>query len=991
MSSVAGSSWSPQGRSSSCNPVATRTFSVHARRRNVKDFTAWATVNGRISIQMEMGSSQPRRRILFARARTLPANGLKRFVSLTLAALLVAASAKPQSTGGAIPNPSIPPLASASETSPPKPDKDRAQNAYQAGRRAEQAGNWKAAYAAYSEAATYAPANTEYPLFREHARFQLIQGLADLAERLVLSGDAAGAREQLKQALEIDPHYEVAIERLAELAPDSVTEAAHEGPRLAGLPRLNPRPGARDFDYQGTTRGAYEEVGRQFGVTMAFDGDLADRSLRFRAPKLDFETAIMVLSRQTRTFTRVVDEHTLFVTDDSAQKVREYSPEIEKSLLLPASVTPDEMNETVRLIREMTGITRTQLDTSARTLTLRSTEQNIALAQAVLDQIEQPHGEVMLEIEILVVDRDAARQLGITPPTSAKAFTLNPAEILQLQQAANNGTLLQVIQSIFGSSSVLGAAANGLGSVLPPLIAFGGGRTIFLATVPGASANFSQTLSAVRSAQRILLRAQDGKPATLFVGDRFPVSLGLLSSSLASSTTSLAAGLLAGLTLPRADYGTGQNPVALALGHFVTVGGHLDIVTANQGDGTISILLGTGKGTFGTQTPIAIPGGTSPPTAATPSAVAVGDFDGDGNTDIAVTDSTNNNVAILLGKGDGTFAAPLMFPTGSHPVALLAADLNGDGILDLAIVNKGDGVTPSTVSIWLGHADPATGKWDKTFNPKTDYPVGVSPTAIAIADFNGDGRPDLAVSNFKDNKVSILLQQNDGTSATLGKFAPQAEYGTGNGPAGVATADFNRDGHVDLAVSDETDGNVSILLGKGDGTFATRTVFAAGSSPVGIFAGDFTGEGNPDIVVADSTGPNQDVLVGNGDGTFNAPIPLPTGNSPVAVTAADLDGDVTLDTVVANQASNSVTVTLNTLQSSSSSPSSQIAYPSAEYVDLGLKIKATPRLHGDDEVTLHLEFDIKSLAGSSVNGIPVLSNRTIDQTIRLRENETSVL
>src|SRR6202035_2835164 len=150
------------------------------------------------------------------------------------------------------------------------------------------------------------------------------------------------------------------------------------------------------------------------GVTIGFDGDLTDRSIRFRAPQVDFETALLVLGRQTRTFTRVVDDHTLFVTDDSAQKVRDYAPEIEKSLVLPASVTTDEMNETVRMIREMTGITRTQLDTASRTLTIRSTEQNVALAQAILEQIEQPHGEMMLEVEILELDRNAARQLGVT-------------------------------------------------------------------------------------------------------------------------------------------------------------------------------------------------------------------------------------------------------------------------------------------------------------------------------------------------------------------------------------------------------------------------------------------------------------------------------------------------------------------------------------------------------------------------------------------------
>jgi general secretion pathway protein D len=136
-------------------------------------------------------------------------------------------------------------------------------------------------------------------------------------------------------------------------------------------------------------------------------------------------------------------------------------------------------------------------------------------------------------------------------------------------------------------------------------------------------------------------------------------------------------------------------------------------------------------------------------------------------------------------------------------------------------------------------------------------------------------------------------------------------------------------------------------------------------------------------------------LLGNGDGTFASPVTIPSGNGPVALVATDLTGNGSLDLIAANESANTVTVTINTLQSSSSSSSSstspQTAYPSAEYVDLGLKVKATPRLHGDDEVTLHLEFDIRSLSGSSVNGIPILTNRTLDQTIRLRENQTSVL
>ena len=163
----------------------------------------------------------------------------RRLAALTLAAFLVTSPASPQSAG----------------ISPPRPDKNRAQNAYQAGRRAEQSGDWKTAYADYTDATAYAPANKEYPLLREHARFQVIQGLIDGAERQAIAGDVAAARALLMQALEIDPNYAVARERLAELSSDSVEVAPEKGPRLAGLPRLHPRPGTRDFDYRGTTRG----------------------------------------------------------------------------------------------------------------------------------------------------------------------------------------------------------------------------------------------------------------------------------------------------------------------------------------------------------------------------------------------------------------------------------------------------------------------------------------------------------------------------------------------------------------------------------------------------------------------------------------------------------------------------------------------------------------------------------------------------------------
>ena len=915
----------------------------------------------------------------------------RRFAFLAIVGFLSIVPAFSQTSTGSVSPSATSATVEKPEAPASKPDKSRARNAFQQGRRAEQAGDWKAEFAAYSEAATYDPPNRQYAMLKEHARFQVVQSLVDASERQEIAGNTPGARALLTEALQIDPNYSVARERLQELTlPEQEVEAA-KGPRLGGLQRLIVNPGTQPFDFRGTTRGAYEEIGKQFGVKMIFDGDLTDRSIRFNVPNLDFETAVKVLSRQSKTFTRVVDEHTLFVTEDTPQKVRDYTIEVQKELLLPASVTADEMNETVRMIREMTGITRTQLNTATRMLTVRSSEQNVALAQTLLEQMEQPHGELMLEIEILELDRTSANQLGITPPTASSVFALTVPEIRQLQAAQNSGSLIQTLQSIFGSSAVSSAT----GSALPALIAFGGGKTIFLATMPGASANFGTALSTVRSAQRVLLRAQDGKPATFFVGDRYPIDLGLLSNSLTSNSTALTQALLGGgLTLPRTDYDAGNGPVSVAIATFNTKNsGHPDLAIANQSSGTITILAGNGDGTFVAQattcTPpscIALPSvitGTTA-TAASPSSIVAGDFNDDGFADIAVTDQANNRVLVLLGNGDGTFQTPVAYPTGTKPVALIAQDFDGDSQTDLAVVNQADG----TVTILLGNK--VNGTQNGTFGapPNQIAPpaVGAVPTAIATGQFNitNNANADLVVTNSTDNTVSILLGNGDGT------FAAQQVFNTGKGPAGVATADFNGDTKPDLAVTNQTDSTVSILLGNGDGTFQTQTTFATGSSPVGIVAANFT-SANPDLVVADETANNADVLIGNGDGTFNPPISLPTGNAPIALATADLNGDSTLDLVTANNASNTVTVTLNTLPSSTNAASTQTGYPSAEYEDLGLKVKATPHLHGDDEVTLQLQFDIKSLTGSSINGIPILSNRNIEQTIRLRENETSIL
>jgi cysteine-rich repeat protein len=345
--------------------------------------------------------------------------------------------------------------------------------------------------------------------------------------------------------------------------------------------------------------------------------------------------------------------------------------------------------------------------------------------------------------------------------------------------------------------------------------------------------------------------------------------------------------------LNQQSFSVGANPVSVAVGDFNNDGAQ-DLVAANNdfdnviAQDTVSVLLGDGLGSFSTQS-IFLAG-------ISPRSVAVGDFDRDGNQDLAVVNQASDDISILLGDGAGTFGAQTLFSVGPRPVFVVVDDFDRDGNPDLAVANEDS----DTVGVSLGDGF-------GSFGAQATFSVGNSPLCVASGDFDNDSNPDLVAVNSDVNgfvtqdTVSVLL--GDG----LGSFGAQTTFAVGSLPLSVIVDDFNNDATQDLATANFNADNflsMSVLLGDGAGAFQSQRALSVGSNLASLAAGDLNNDGEEDIAT------NQvGVFLGDGAGSFGSQFIVSQVST--FITMADFNNDGVLDLVTTDPNADSLRVILS--------------------------------------------------------------------------------
>jgi type II secretory pathway component GspD/PulD (secretin) len=412
-------------------------------------------------------------------------------------------------------------------------EQKEARRAFTQGVKLRAAGKTEEAYDLLQRAARLDP-SPEYLTAREVARQQLVYDHLQLGNNQMLAGQQVKALAEFRSALNLDPDNQFAQQRLRDALSEWAPEVGKAQARVlaqAGSIQVQPQGGRRDFRFRGDSRTLLQQVASAFGMTLTMDDSVVSRRVRFDIDNVDFPTAMQAAGEVTHTFWAPLSEKQMVVAADTPQNHRLFDRMALRTIYLPNVSSPQQLNDVVNLLRVLFDIRFVSQQQATSTITVRAPQEVLEAATRLLEGLDEQRPQVLLDIKLYQVSHTLMRAMGLNIPAQFKMFNI-PAGALTALGGQNIQQLINQLISSGGINAVNSQALAGLlaqlqnqfsGIFSQPFATFGGGLTLMGLTIPSVSANFSDSQSSVSTLQHVTLHASQSDPATLRMGERFPI------------------------------------------------------------------------------------------------------------------------------------------------------------------------------------------------------------------------------------------------------------------------------------------------------------------------------------------------------------------------------------------------------------------------------------------------------------------------------------
>jgi general secretion pathway protein D len=448
-------------------------------------------------------------------------------------------------------------------------------NEYDQGKKAEALQDYDTALIHYNRALMADPLNPEYKLKATRLRYEAAQYHVEQGQKLLKMGNLQMALAEFQKAMLIDPASAIAQQEAQTTLDDLAAQAAQRNPPKAPEPEVEAKPMAGPPELKPLSRApinlkmandakmVYDTVAKLAGLTVIFDPDFTSRRVSVDLTNVTLEQALDIVSLESKAFWKPTTGDIIFVAPDQAQKRRDYEEEIIRTIYLKNTILPQDITEIINGLRQLLDLRRVQQFNAQNAIIIRDTPDKVMLAEKIIDDIDKPKSEVVVQFSVLQAERNRTRDLGISPGTSAS---------ITFQPPCNSATTTCTSST---STTTTSTAATSTGLALNTLRSLG--TADYSITLPGAAVNALLTDSQTRIIDDPEVRMVDGQDAKLSIGSRVPIATGSFQAGVGVGTTGAAGGVI--------------NPLVNTQFQYLDVGVIIDVTPRIHPDGEVSLKL----------------------------------------------------------------------------------------------------------------------------------------------------------------------------------------------------------------------------------------------------------------------------------------------------------------------------------------------------------------------------------------------------------------